>query len=123
MFFDSAVNSRWLIKTECLVLFTKQNKLAAKMRRSSLGDCFPDFVSSDLPDLKSATDYFVDRFVSLNNHKNKVIHTRVLPDLPTKEDCEAIKAMAWEIQGRKQNIQQSVGFVRNHQPHVPKETS
>ena len=98
---DSIVNGRWFTETDFILCFTKQAKLAAKIKDSPLATYFTDFVPSDPPDLKSATKYFIDRFVSLSQNDNKTIYTIVLPDLPTKEDWEAIKNIFWKVHERE----------------------
>lgn len=98
---NAIVNSRWFTKTDFILCFTKQAKLAAKMKDSPLAKYFPDFVPSEIPNLNGATNYLIQRFVSLTESPTKLIHTMVLPDLPTKEDWEEIKNVLWKLHERR----------------------
>lgn len=79
--FDSIVNSRWFVKTKFALVFTKYDKLAAKLAYSPLRRTFPDFEGGD--DLNEATAYITNRFVSLSEHNDKTIvvyYTSIVDD-------------------------------------------
>ncbi|ERF77192.1 hypothetical protein EPUS_06472 [Endocarpon pusillum Z07020] len=101
MLWDSIVNSRWFTETTFILCFTKQAKLAAKIKDAPLALYFPGFVASDLPDLDSATNYINHYFLSFRQAPERPTYTMVLPDLPTKEDWEAMKNFFWEVHERK----------------------
>lgn len=97
----SIVNSRWFTETTFILCFTKQAKLAAKMKDSPLAAYSPDIAPSDLHDLDGATKYIKHRFLSLRQAPEKLTFTMVLPDLPTREDWEAIKYVLWEVHEKR----------------------
>ena len=69
--FDSIVNSRWFVKSKVALIFTKYDKLAAKLESSPLKNYFTDYERNN--NLEEATAYITDRFVSLNQHKTKLV--------------------------------------------------
>jgi guanine nucleotide-binding protein subunit alpha len=69
--FDSIVNSRWFINTPIALLFTKYDKLSAKLKANPLKNYCPDFEGGY--DLEKATTYITNRFVSLSRHDDKTI--------------------------------------------------
>lgn len=90
MLFESICNLKWFTKTEILLCFTKQSKLASKIHDSPIQEYFPDCEGLDVD---GVTDYFINRFKSLNHNASKTIYTIVLKDLLQKEEWDAIKSL------------------------------
>ena len=79
--FDSIVNSRWFINTTFALLFTKYDRLAAKLKASPLKNYCPDFEGGD--DLEEATAYITNKFVSLSQQDDRTIevyYTSIVDD-------------------------------------------
>ena len=104
LLFDSIVNSLWFRNTKIVLCFTKQAKLAVKLDKSPLETYYPDFVNFQPyhpHQLPRATDYFINRFKSLNKDPNKVVEIMVMPDVPEKKDIEAIESLLWRVRMSK----------------------
>lgn len=69
--FDDTINSIRFFSTETALIFTKCDKLAAKLKTTPMKKFFPDFEGGD--DLQNARAYITDRFISLNQHSDKNI--------------------------------------------------
>ena len=61
--FNTIVKCRWFPKTSFVLIFTKLDKLAAKLKVSPIKNYFPDFEGGD--ELEAAVAYIIDRFTSL----------------------------------------------------------
>ncbi|KAJ3158459.1 guanine nucleotide-binding protein subunit alpha [Irineochytrium annulatum] len=71
--FDSICNSRWFVKTSIILFLNKIDLFKEKLSRSPVGKFFPDYNGDN--DYDSATDYILNRFVSLNQSDQKQIYT------------------------------------------------
>ena len=90
--FDSIVNSRWFVKTQVVLCFTKQAKMAAKLKKSPIVQYWPaaDVITDPL-DVTMVTDFIVEHFMNLNKNPAKTVHTLVMPEFPREEDWRAIE--------------------------------
>ena len=98
--FDAIVNSRWFSHTEIILCFTKQAKLAAKLQTSPIQQYFPDCEAGDPPNPAQVTQYFLQRFVSLNKFGTRGLRTMVMWDLPTIYDWKLIEKYARDVYKR-----------------------
>ncbi|CAO3600891.1 unnamed protein product [Absidia cylindrospora] len=71
--FDSICNSRWFLKTSIILFLNKIDIFKDKLLKEPLSDTFPDFAGPDTYDV--ASDYILNRFVSLNQSDSKQIYT------------------------------------------------
>ena len=81
MLFDSIVNSMWFANTKFALLFTKYDRLAAKLKASPLKNYFLNFGGGD--DLEEATLYITNKFVSLDQDDDRTIevyYTSIVDD-------------------------------------------
>lgn len=62
--FDSVVNSRWVVQTSFILLFTKVDLFKQKLARSELSRYFPDYRGGN--DVARATEYLLGRFNQVN---------------------------------------------------------
>lgn len=70
--FDSICNSRWFVKTDITLHFTKVDVLNAKLTNTSIRDYFSDY-SGDPEDLHTVKNYISSRFLALNKDPRKEI--------------------------------------------------
>ena len=81
MLFDSIVNSMWFANTKFALLFTKYDRLAAKLKASPMKNYFLNFGGGD--DLEEATLYITNKFVSLDQDDDRTIevyYTSIVDD-------------------------------------------
>ncbi|KAG0165526.1 guanine nucleotide-binding protein subunit alpha [Apophysomyces sp. BC1034] len=71
--FDSICNSRWFTKTSIILFLNKIDIFKEKLPKHPLGESFPDFAGPETYD--AASDYILNRFVSLNQSGSKQIYT------------------------------------------------
>ncbi|OBZ87033.1 Guanine nucleotide-binding protein subunit alpha, partial [Choanephora cucurbitarum] len=71
--FDSICNSRWFIKTSIILFLNKIDIFKEKLSRYPLKESFSDFNGQET--YESASDYILNRFVSLNQSDSKQIYT------------------------------------------------
>lgn len=71
--FDSICNSRWFVKTSIILFLNKIDLFKMKISRSPIEKYFPDYKGGDNYD--AATEYFLQRFVSLNQSEAKQVYT------------------------------------------------
>ncbi|ORY99101.1 guanine nucleotide-binding protein subunit alpha [Syncephalastrum racemosum] len=71
--FDSICNSRWFVKTSIILFLNKIDIFKEKLPKHPLGDHFNDFTGPETYD--AASDYILNRFVSLNQSDSKQIYT------------------------------------------------
>lgn len=100
-YFEWICHTPLLLRSLLCLCFTKQTKLAAKLKLSPLQDFFPDFTTSETaaPDevVDAATTYITDRFLTLDSVSKRVVHTMVTADLPTSQDWEVVEALCWDM--------------------------
>jgi guanine nucleotide-binding protein subunit alpha len=88
--FDSICNSRWFVKTSIILFLNKIDIFKGKLQREPLSESFPDFTGkcpvlcsyTNSPFMRvgpetydDASDYILNRFVSLNQSDSKQIYT------------------------------------------------
>ena len=99
--FNSVVNSRWFVKSEMILCFTKGAKLAAKIKHSPVENYFPDFVPTEPPSLQDTTAYFITRFKNLDERRGRLterpLTTLVLQDTLNPDEWQVIKQIAWRL--------------------------
>ncbi|KAI8388235.1 guanine nucleotide-binding protein subunit alpha [Radiomyces spectabilis] len=71
--FDSICNSRWFVKTSIILFLNKIDIFKEKLLKHPLKDSFSDFNGPENYD--AASDYILNRFVSLNQSDSKQIYT------------------------------------------------
>ncbi|ORZ18800.1 guanine nucleotide binding protein, alpha subunit [Absidia repens] len=71
--FDSICNSRWFVKTSIILFLNKIDIFKEKLPKQPLSESFPDFNGPETYD--DASDYILNRFVSLNQSDSKQIYT------------------------------------------------
>ncbi|KAJ3052690.1 guanine nucleotide-binding protein subunit alpha [Rhizophlyctis rosea] len=71
--FDSICNSRWFTKTSIILFLNKIDLFKEKLLRSPMGKYFPDYTGGD--SYEAASEYILQRFVSLNQSDQKQIYT------------------------------------------------
>ena len=71
--FDSICNSRWFVKTSIILFLNKIDIFKEKIKTSPIGKTFPDYQGGE--DYDSACEYFLHRFVSLNQSDVKQVYT------------------------------------------------
>ncbi|KAI8099055.1 guanine nucleotide binding protein, alpha subunit [Halteromyces radiatus] len=71
--FDSICNSRWFVKTSIILFLNKIDIFKEKLPKQPLSESFPDFTGPETYD--DASDYILNRFVSLNQSDSKQIYT------------------------------------------------
>ncbi|KAK3829218.1 MAG: guanine nucleotide-binding protein subunit alpha [Benniella sp.] len=71
--FDSICNSRWFVKTSIILFLNKIDRFKEKLPISPMSNYFPDYEGSD--DYDEASEYIMNRFVSLNMTDTKQIYT------------------------------------------------
>ncbi|KAG0173803.1 guanine nucleotide-binding protein subunit alpha [Apophysomyces sp. BC1034] len=71
--FDSICNSRWFVKTSIILFLNKIDIFKEKLPKQPLIESFSDFDGANTYD--AATDYILNRFVSLNQSDSKQIYT------------------------------------------------
>jgi guanine nucleotide-binding protein subunit alpha len=71
--FDSICNSRWFVKTSIILFLNKIDLFKTKLLRSPMSKYFPDYQGGDSYD--AASEYILNRFVSLNQSDQKQIYT------------------------------------------------
>ncbi|KAI8334763.1 guanine nucleotide-binding protein subunit alpha [Chlamydoabsidia padenii] len=71
--FDSICNSRWFVKTSIILFLNKIDIFKEKLQREPFSESFPDFTGPETYD--DASDYILNRFVSLNQSDSKQIYT------------------------------------------------
>ena len=62
--FDSVVNSRWFMRTSIVLFLNKVDLFRQKLKKSPLGDYFPDYSGGD--DVNRAAKYLLWRFNQVN---------------------------------------------------------
>jgi len=70
--FDSVCNSRWFIKSSIILFLNKIDLFKQKLNESPVSDFFPDYKGHN--NYESASKYFLNRFISLNQQDNKQIY-------------------------------------------------
>ncbi|KAG2195982.1 hypothetical protein INT47_011487 [Mucor saturninus] len=71
--FDSICNSRWFIKTSIILFLNKIDIFKEKLPKHPLKDSFSDFHEPET--YVAASNYILNRFVSLNQSDSKQIYT------------------------------------------------
>ncbi|KAI8074789.1 guanine nucleotide-binding protein subunit alpha [Gongronella butleri] len=71
--FDSICNSRWFVKTSIILFLNKIDIFKEKLEKHALCDSFPDYTGPNSYD--DASDFILNRFVSLNQSDSKQIYT------------------------------------------------
>ncbi|CAO3635954.1 unnamed protein product [Cunninghamella echinulata] len=71
--FDSICNSRWFVKTSIILFLNKIDIFKEKLPKHPLSESFTDFTGPETYD--SASDYILNRFVSLNQSDSKQVYT------------------------------------------------
>ena len=71
--FDSICNSRWFVKTSIILFLNKIDIFKEKLPKHALSESFSDFSGPETYD--TASDYILNRFVSLNQSDSKQIYT------------------------------------------------
>ncbi|KAI9260670.1 guanine nucleotide-binding protein subunit alpha [Phascolomyces articulosus] len=71
--FDSICNSRWFVKTSIILFLNKIDIFKEKLPKHQLSESFSDFQGPETFD--AASDYILNRFVSLNQSDSKQIYT------------------------------------------------
>lgn len=72
--FDSICNSRWFVKTSIILFLNKIDIFKEKLPKHPLSENFPDFTGPE-NNYDAASDYILNRFVSLNQSDTKQIYT------------------------------------------------
>ena len=103
--FESIVNSNSFPKRTFALVFTKYDRLAAKLKTNPLKNYCPDFEGGD--DLEQATAYLTERFVSLNNRDDKTIavyYTSIVDDERSlgKAAVDFLQQVAYDSSARVQ---------------------
>ncbi|KAJ3193738.1 guanine nucleotide-binding protein subunit alpha [Irineochytrium annulatum] len=70
--FDSICNSRWFVKTSIILFLNKIDLFRQKLQTSPMSKYFHDYHGGN--DYDSATNYILNRFVSLNHSDQKQIY-------------------------------------------------
>ncbi|KAI8819259.1 guanine nucleotide binding protein, alpha subunit [Fimicolochytrium jonesii] len=70
--FDSICNSRWFVRTSIILFLNKIDLFREKLPRSPMIKYFPDYRGGN--DYEAATEYIMNRFVSLNQSDQKQIY-------------------------------------------------
>ncbi|KAG1139741.1 hypothetical protein G6F37_008923 [Rhizopus arrhizus] len=83
--FDSICNSRWFVKTSIILFLNKIDIFREKLERHPLNESFSDFTGANT--YEGASDYVLNRFLSLNQSDTKQIYTH----LTCATDTEQIK--------------------------------
>lgn len=73
--FDSICNSRWFSKTSTILFLNKTDLFKQKLPKSPLIKYFPDYQGED--DYEQATEYIMQRFISLNSSPTKQVYTHL----------------------------------------------
>ncbi|KAG2217070.1 hypothetical protein INT45_014135 [Circinella minor] len=81
--FDSICNSRWFVKTSIILFLNKIDIFKEKLPKHPLVESFPDFKGSNTYD--EASEYILNRFVSLNQSDTKQIYTHFTCATDTKQ--------------------------------------
>lgn len=71
--FDSICNSRWFVKTSIVLFLNKIDIFKEKIENFPIGNYFSDFDGDD--DYDAACQYFMGRFVGLNQSETKQVYT------------------------------------------------
>lgn len=71
--FDSICNSRWFVNTSIILFLNKIDLFKEKLPLSPISKYFPDYTGGD--DYDQACEYFLERFVSLNQSDVKQVYT------------------------------------------------
>jgi len=71
--FDSICNSRWFVKTSIILFLNKIDLFKEKIQRSPIEKFFPDYKGG--PNYDAAAEYFLQRFVGLNQSDVKQVYT------------------------------------------------
>lgn len=71
--FDSICNSRWFVKTSIILFLNKIDLFKEKLPISPIQKYFPEYMGGT--DYDAACEYFLDRFVSLNQSDVKQVYT------------------------------------------------
>ncbi|CAO3683156.1 unnamed protein product [Rhizopus stolonifer] len=83
--FDSICNSRWFVKTSIILFLNKIDIFKEKLDKCPLIESFDDFTGSNTYEM--ASDYILNRFLSLNQSDTKQVYTH----LTCATDTEQIK--------------------------------
>ncbi|KAI7886740.1 guanine nucleotide binding protein, alpha subunit [Lichtheimia hyalospora FSU 10163] len=81
--FDSICNSRWFVKTSIILFLNKIDIFKEKLPKHPLAESFPDFQGPNSYD--AASEYILNRFVSLNQSDTKQIYTHFICATDTKQ--------------------------------------
>ncbi|KAI9491619.1 guanine nucleotide-binding protein subunit alpha [Zychaea mexicana] len=81
--FDSICNSRWFVKTSIILFLNKIDIFKEKLPKHPLVESFSDFKGSNTYD--DASEYILNRFVSLNQSDTKQIYTHFTCATDTKQ--------------------------------------
>ncbi|KAI9273014.1 guanine nucleotide-binding protein subunit alpha [Phascolomyces articulosus] len=81
--FDSICNSRWFVKTSIILFLNKIDIFKDKLPKHPLVESFADFKGSNTYD--DASEYILNRFVSLNQSDTKQIYTHFTCATDTKQ--------------------------------------
>ncbi|KAL1924989.1 uncharacterized protein VTP21DRAFT_4643 [Calcarisporiella thermophila] len=82
--FDSICNSRWFVNTNIVLFLNKTDLFREKLPRSPLNKYFPEYQVTAIlyvagwlgsNDFDSACEFFLEKFVSLNQSETKQIYT------------------------------------------------
>jgi guanine nucleotide-binding protein subunit alpha len=71
--FGSICQSRWFVDTSIILLFTKTDVFEDRLLISPLQEYFADYDGGS--DFTAACDYIMNKFISMNQHKQKQIYT------------------------------------------------
>lgn len=72
--FDSICNSRWFVKTSIILFLNKIDLFKEKLCKSPLNKYFPEYAGDNL-NYDQASQFFLEKFVSLNQSEAKQIYT------------------------------------------------
>ncbi|KAI9315981.1 guanine nucleotide binding protein, alpha subunit [Dichotomocladium elegans] len=81
--FDSICNSRWFVKTSIILFLNKIDIFKEKLPKHPLNESFPDFGGPNT--YEAASEYILNRFVSLNQADTKQIYTHFTCATDTKQ--------------------------------------
>lgn len=81
--FDSICNSRWFVKTSIILFLNKIDIFKEKLPKHPLKESFPDFTGPNTYD--AASEFILNRFVSLNQSDTKQIYTHFTCATDTKQ--------------------------------------
>lgn len=84
--FDSICNSRWFERTSTILFLNKTDLFKQKLPTSPLVDYFPDYKGAN-DDYEEASNYIMQRFISLNSSAEKQVYTH----LTCATDTEQVK--------------------------------